>query len=478
MIISRNKITLIKLSLILFLLFGVIRTCYSQQYSLYNSRTLYDSFENPSQRAYQVDTSRRFAFNFLIPTISLNSTFSGPAEPAFKSLIYDGVFNGRDITLGENRMNTLTFSSNNYIAMLRMLKAVKKYKEVGISWQIRNDGRAQVTNEFFAIFDDYRVFNASNLSNLFNVNGYNQSYHQFSFAYRQNYTKRFSVGAKFSLLSGISYTALKVDKSEINMDEANDVFDVSVKGQLRSSFKFDDFQRQMINPNFKNPGLSITAGASYRLRDGWSILGNMKDIGFIKWNKEAYEYEFDTGQIIIQNASNSSADNRLADSLDTRISRVSINKSYVSMINGKAELMLSKDIGNYKPNLILSKSIYYDGGDLVLVNNYHLKNHVLTASAAYNTTGILQIGGQYMIKTPNVEFYIGSDQLLKSYEVLRNYTKNASPYSSGYTGVSFYMGFGLKFGSVLEHQANATKISGFRKNPIGKFIKGLVGKKD
>jgi hypothetical protein len=34
------------------------------------------------------------------------------------------------------------------------------------------------------------------------------------------------------------------------------------------------------------------------------------------------------------------------------------------MINGKAELMLSKEFGNYKPNLILSKTIYYDGGDL------------------------------------------------------------------------------------------------------------------
>ncbi|MDO8993584.1 MAG: hypothetical protein Q7U83_10995 [Daejeonella sp.] len=113
MILSRNKISLIKLSLVLFLLLGLIRTSYSQQYSLYNSRTLYDSFENPSQRAYQVDTSRRFAFNFLIPTISLNTTFSGPAESAFKSLIYDGVFNGRDITLGENRMNTLSFGSNN-----------------------------------------------------------------------------------------------------------------------------------------------------------------------------------------------------------------------------------------------------------------------------------------------------------------------------------------------------------------------------
>ena len=340
------------------------------------------------------------------------------------------------------------------------------------------DLRASVTNEVFAIFDDYRAFNASQLSDPLNIKGYNQTYHQFSFVYRQNYTRRFSIGAKFSLLSGISYTAFKVDKSEINMDEINDQFNVSVRGRLRSSFKFDNFQRDMIKPNFKNVGLSVTAGASYRLKDGWSILGNVKDLGFIRWNKEAYEYDYDTGQILIENASNSSADNRLADSLDTRISSSSINKSYVSMINGRAELMLSKAFGSYKPNLILSKNMYYDGGDLVLVNNFHIKNHVLSASAAYNTTGILQIGGQYMIKTPNVEFYMGSDQFFKSYEMIKNFSKSTAAYSSSYTGASFYMGFGLKFGRILEHQANATKISGLRKNSIGKFLKGIVEKKE
>jgi hypothetical protein len=456
----------------------MVKISSAQQFSLYNSRTLYDSFENPSQKAYQVDTSRRFAFNFLIPTISLNGTFSGPAGSAFKSLIYDGVFNGRDITLGENRMNTLCFSSNNYVAMLRVLKAVKKYKEMGISWQIRNDGRAEVTNEIFAVFDDYKVFNSTSLEGLFNVKGYNQSFHQFSFTYRQNYSKRFSIGAKFSLLSGISYTQLKVDESEININEAADAFDVAMSGRLRSSFKFDDFQKDMVKPNFKNPGVSFTAGASYKLRDGWSVLGNLKDIGFIKWSKAAYEYNFNTGQIIINNASNSSADNRLADSLDNKISSESINRSYVSVINGKAELMLSKEYGNYKPNLILSKSIYYDGGDIVLVNNYQFKNYVFTASADYNTNGFMQIGGQFMIKTPNAEFYLGSDQLFKSYEMIKNFRGGASPYSNGYSGASLYLGFGLKFGSVLEHQANSTRASGFRKDPIGKFIKGLVGKKD
>jgi hypothetical protein len=475
---KRKSIHLFKIFLWTIITLGTVNRTFAQQFSLYNSRTLYDSFENPSQRAYQVDTSRRFAFNFFIPTISINSSFSGPAQSAFKTLLYDGVFNGREITVGENKRNNITLNSNNYVAMLRMLNSVKKYREMGLSWQIRNDGRAEVSNEIFAIFDDYRIFNSSSLQNLFNINGYNQSYHQFSFTYRQNSTKRLAIGAKLSLLSGISYTAMKVRQSEINIDESADVIDVSLRGTLRSSFKFDNFQREMVNPNFRNPGLSVTAGASYKLRDGWFVLGNLKDVGFIKWSKDSYEYDFDTGKIFINNASNQSADNRLADSLDKNISSISVNKSYISAINGKAEILINKDFGNYRPNLILSKSIYYKGGDIALVNNFHYKNYVFTGMADYNTNGFLQVGGQFMIKSPNVEFYIGSDHLVKSLEILKTYYNNETTYSSGYTGVSFYMGFALKFGRVLEHPANATQIPGFMKNSSGGFINRLFGKKN
>jgi len=475
---SKKSIYLLKIFVWTILIFSTSNRIFAQQFSLYNSRTLYDSFENPSQRAYQVDTSRRFAFNFFIPTISINSTFSGPAQSAFKTLLYDGVFNGRDLTIGGNKRNNLTFNSNNYVAMLRMLKSVKKYKEIGLSWQIRNDGRAEVGNEIFAIFDDYRIFNSSSLQDVFNLNGYNQSYHQFSFTYRENFTKRLAIGAKLSLLSGISYTNLKVQQSEINMDETADVIDVSLRGTLRSSFKFDNFQREMVNPNFRNPGFSVTAGASYKLRDGWFVLGNLKDVGFIKWSKDSYEYDFDTGKIFIDNASNQSSDNRLADSLDKSISSISVNKSYISALNGKAEILINKDFGNYRPNLILSKSIYYKGGDIALVNNFHYKKYVFTGMADYNTNGFLQLGGQFMVKTPNVEFYIGSDHLVKSLEILKTYYKNETVYSGGYTGVSFYMGFALKFGRVLEHPANATQIPGFMKDPAGGFINRIFGKKN
>src|SRR5687768_2254075 len=113
-----KKLTL-TLALVIF-----VSVVYSQQFSLYNSRTLYDAFENPSQKAFQADSSRKYAFNFFIPTASFNGRFSGPAESNFGRLIYNQVIDGRDITLGESEMNTLTAHTNSYILMLRIFSNV------------------------------------------------------------------------------------------------------------------------------------------------------------------------------------------------------------------------------------------------------------------------------------------------------------------------------------------------------------------
>lgn len=451
----------------------------AQQFNLYNSRTLYDVFENPSQSAYQIDTSRKIAFNFFIPTISVNATASGSATPAIKALLYNGKVNAEEIPIGERKMNTVAFNTNNYIAMLRVLHKVKRSQEIGLSWQVRNDGRIKVTNETLAIFDDYDLFNnTTTAKGFFNNKGYNQSYHQFSLSYREDVTKRFSIGAKGSLISGITYTAFKVRESDLVIDDLNDVINVSLAGQLRSSFKFDNFDSKSLNPNFRNPGISLTAGAGYKLRNGWFLMGNLKDIGFIKWNKLSHEYNFDASNIEILNASSSSADNRLTDSLDQRISNSASNRSYTSFLNGKAEVLINKNYGSYQPNLIISKSIFYEGADFVLTNNYHYRNLVLTASAAYNTSSYLAIGGQFMVKSPNTEFFIGSDHLFKSLEMIKDARNNTPPYSGGYSGASFYMGFGIKLGRVLEHPANANFIPGFNEPPSRKLLDRIFKKKE
>ena len=467
-----------KKTLCLFFLFSCAGSGFAQQFNLYNSRTLYDVFENPSQSAYQIDTSRRIAFNFLIPTVTINATASGSANPAIKTLIYDGVLNGNSILIGEKKFNTIAFNTNTYIGMLRWLHAVKKSQEIGLSWQIRDDGRVKATNETLAIFDDYDLFpNTSSAKGFFNNKGYNQSYHQFSLSYRQDVNKRLSIGAKGSILSGITYTAFKVIQSDLIIDEEEDRMDVSLIGNLRSSFKFDDFDSRAIIPKFKNPGLSFTTSAGYKFRNGWFMMGNIKDVGFIKWNKTSYEYNFNAENIEIDNASNSSADSRLADSLDKRISNSSTNRSYFSLLNGKAEVLINKNYGNYQPNLILSKSIFYEGADIVLTNNYHYRNFVFTASADYNTSKYLAFGGQFMVRSPNIEFFIGSDHLLKSIEIVKDARQDSGPYSSGYTGLSFYMGFGIKFGRVLEHPANANFIPGFNEPWGTRLFKGIFKKK-
>ncbi|MHB1177008.1 MAG: DUF5723 family protein [Daejeonella sp.] len=463
--------------LILLSVFISLDPLYAQQFGLYNSRTLYDVFENPSQSAYQIDTSRRISFNFFIPTFTVNGSFTGSAARALKTLIYEGKLNADNIPVGQNGYNTLTVNTNTYIAMLRILKTVKKSREFGISWQIRNDGQIKATNETLAIFDNYRLFSGNSFQGLFNNKGYNQSYHQFSLVYRQDYNKRLALGAKASLLSGITYTAFKAFESALNIDSENDRIEVNILGGLRSSFKFDNFDSTAVYPNFKNPGLSFTGSASYKFRNGWFVLGNLKDIGFIKWSKDSYEYNFKAGNIIINDASNSSADNRLADSIDQRISNSVKQRYYFSSLNGKAEVLINKDFGNYQPNLILSKSLYYDGGNVVLTNNYRVKDLVFTLSADYNTGKFLAVGGQFMVKSPNTEFFLGSDHLLKSFQAIGDARRGSSPYSPGYLGASFYMGFGMKFGRILEHPANANNIPGFDRKSDGGFLRRIFKKK-
>ncbi|HYK76107.1 MAG TPA: hypothetical protein VEV16_03960, partial [Daejeonella sp.] len=129
---------------------------------------------------------------------------------------------------------------------------------------------------------------------------------------------------------------------------------------------------------------------------------------------------------------------------------------YLSLINGKAEALLSKDFGFYQPNFILSKNLFYPGGDIAVVNNFRYNQFVLAASAGYNTNNYLQIGGQFMVKSPNAEFFIGSDQLLKTYQLSKSLIQQVN--GNGYLGAAFYLGLAFKFGPVLEHRSNASYI--------------------
>lgn len=453
-----KKLTL-TLALVIF-----VSVVYSQQFSLYNSRTLYDAFENPSQKAFQADSSRKYAFNFFIPTVSFNGRFTGPAEGNFNRLIYNQVVDGREITLGQSEMNTVSAHTNSYILMLRIFSNVNYNREIGFSWQMRNEGKASVSNETLAIFDNYALFTEDQYNDIFNNDGYNQSYNQYSFNYREDYNKRLSLGVKLSLLSGITYNKLDIDQSQLSIRRDLNEFDVLLRGNFQSNVVDADLNSGIINPTFRDPGLSVSLGGSYKFRGGWFLLGNVKDIGFIKWNKASYNYELND-LIKIDNAQYPDADERLRDGIDRVLTQRKGTGQFNSMINGKAEALLNKDFGKYKPNFILSKNLFYEGGHAALVNNYHLNDLVVfTATADYNMDKYVQVGGQFMLRSPNIEFFLGSDNLIKTYQASLSTLSQNADYSKGSSAASVYMGFAMKFGRTMEHQSNSNFIPGMNSN--------------
>lgn len=431
---------------------------FAQQYSLYNTRTLFDSFENPSQKAFQVDSSSKYAFNFLIPTLASNTAFVGPAQSSFKDLAFKGVING-NVPLGVNGKNTLILNSNAYLLMFKLFKDVSFNKELGFSWQLRQNLRLLTTNETFAVFDNAERFNNLVSTNIFNNKGTSQAYHQFSFTYREDYNKRLGLGIKLSLLSGIAYNQLNVIRSSLNFDKPANHLDIQMQGTYRSNFSLDTIDRKMLLPIFKNPGVSLSTSANLKLKGGWFLLGNIKDLGFIRWNKSSYSYPFN-GAVSLDNASSRDSRQRLADEIANVVTYQGKQENFISPTNARIDILVNKDLNRYQPNLIVAKDIFQPGGDIALINNYQLRNLVFSVSSAYNLNNFFQLGGQLMYKTPNVEIFAGSDQMLPTYYTAKNILARTSTTGKKHTGASFYFGFGLKFGSSMEHPLNSRTIPG------------------
>jgi hypothetical protein len=80
------------------------------------------------------------------------------------------------------------------------------------------------------------------------------------------------------------------------------------------------------------------------------------------------------------------------------------------------------------------------------------------------------VGTQFMIKSPNVEFFVGTDRLINTGRLALASLQNTTQimHEGNYSGGDFYLGFTLKFGHVIEHPMNASTI------PMGE--KGFLGR--
>jgi len=442
-----------------------VKVTYAQQYSLFGTKTLFDAFENPSQKSFTLDSSRKFSSNFFLPYFGANSANRGDAEYAVRRLTQEGIIDTEQLPIGTGEVNHFYENSNVYVAALRIFKSYKYQKEMGFAWQIRSDSHVDYTNETLVIFDYYRRFlDYPNLNDgIFNTKGYQQTYHQFSFTYRENYNKQLAFGIKASLLSGILYNNLNISDSYFNADPAS----IGLTGTYSSNFSnTKEIKGKTFFPTFKNPGLSLSFGTNYTTKKGLFLMANIKDLGFIWWRNNTHETSINSSEPIDLSGNQASTNQEIKDIF--LLSPQS--KKFLAPTNAKADVYISKAYGFYKPGLVVSKNLFYKGGDIALINTFSYNDFSASVTPLYNLNNIFMLGLQGKYQTPNFEVFLGTDNLISSahqaYGMLKERTSGSGP-----NGASFYMGVGIKFGNIVNHPQFSDTMPGINENES--FFKSL-----
>ena len=446
--------------LLIFVILSFANIAKAQHYALYNTRTLFDALENPAVKAFTLDSSGKFASNLFLPNFSINSAHKGDAQSVLRTILNEGILNTQDLPIGSESFNKAFANVNIHVLNFRIFSSHKYNQEIGFAWQLRADADAKYTNESLAIFDSYKRFEEQTpYTDLFNDNAYQQSYHQFSVSIRENWDKKLALGVKLSLLSGIAYNDLQINNSYFFADLPNDRLDIGLNGTYRGSFiRSDELERKTLLPTFKNPGLSITIGTTYASKSGYFIMGNIKDLGFIRWSKNSHNANLNSIQSIynLSTKSNSQISNEITDvAYDS-----DVQQAFTTPTNARADFLISRTFGFYKPSIIVSKNLFYKGGDFAFVNTFNINKFAASLTPVYNLNNFIMIGVQGMYKTPNFEFFLGSDNIGKSISSGKGLIQQDRAIGTGYNAGSFYMGLGIKFGKTVEHPMNLSTMPG------------------
>ncbi|WP_295719423.1 DUF5723 family protein [Mucilaginibacter sp.] len=451
----------------------------AQQFSQYNTGTLYDSFENPSVRSFIPDSSKQYAFNFFIPNFNANAYLTGDIQQSVKSRLFSTIpsYYSDKVTIGKGKINHFNANVNAYAIMLKSFTSLNGDVEMGFSYQTKLESRGTLTDETAALLDGGTKFaDGAIYQNIFNNHLLMQSYNQIGFSYRERINKQFAFGFKLSALLGIKYSKFDIEGSQAQFNQLTSEALITMRGRYYSSYIPGAASARDYLPTFRSPGASITLGTSYITDDKITIQANIKDLGFIHWSSRSTISDFNNTDLYTGLASTDREDNIYDHSLNIFKSNGAIG-SFTTKTNAKAELSAAKtywiDYDNnfkYTPTLVGSKEVWFTGFTAALVNHVQYHNYTGSIIASYDDLKLFNVGAQFMYKTPNIEFYIGSERLLNTGRLTMAALGNQTQidHYGPYSGMDIYLGFSMKFGSVIEHPMNASYI------PMGE--KGFFGR--
>jgi hypothetical protein len=453
---------------------------FSQQFSQYNTGTLYDSFENPSQRSFIPDTSKEYAFNFLVPNFNANFFLTGDAQSTLINRAFGGKYNNSDLVIGGGKYNKANVNAGAYELMFKVFGSLNGDSEIGIFTETKLEGRGSFSDESIAIFNGPQAFGNNLYDNIFNDHYYYQIYNSIGMSYREQITKKFAFGIKLGFLMGIDYNKLDIYQSHISFDNINNTATLSLQGKYYQSKGPGNVDFRSFLPTSRSPGAQVSLGSSYITDDHVTIQFNVKDLGFVHWYNQSSIADFDATRVI-DGTTGLHREDSILNTTKAILKNEKGLASFTTPTNSRIELSATKTyfldddlLFKYSPTLVGAKELWYNGYTGAIVNRFQYKNkYNLSLTGSYDNLNLFNVGLQFMIKTGNGEFYIGSDRLLKSV-ALASAVQNYANYTNGsFTGADFFLGFSLKFGPVIEHPLNASTIPNGERGFLGRLYNRL-----
>ncbi|MBV8388745.1 MAG: hypothetical protein JO080_02985 [Mucilaginibacter sp.] len=442
----------------------IAATGFSQQYSLYNTGTLFDAFENPSQRSFIPDTSKKYAFNFLIPNFDANFFLTGNAQQTLMSRAFSSKYDNSALQIGTGALNKANANASAYTLMFKMFASINGYEELGLFFETKSEGRGAFTDESIGLFNGPSAFPSNIYDNVLNDHFYNQVYNNLGFTYREKISNQVAVGFKVGFLMGIDYNKLDIYESHLSFDRLNDAATISLRGKYSYSSGPGNFDKRNLYPTSRSPGLQFTAGMSYTTDENITFQGNLKDIGFIHWYNNSTVSYFDK-TTTVTGISSSKREKNIYGAVYNLFKSGDQSSSFNSSTDGRVELSATKSYyidGNstvkYIPTLIVSKDLFYDSFAGAMVNRFQYKSLNGSLTASYDNLNLFNIGLQLMYKPNNFEVFIGSDRLTHTLSFAGSTGKSSTYTNSSFTGADIYFGFAIHFGPVVEHPLNANTI--------------------
>lgn len=448
---------------------------FSQQFSLYNTETLFDSFENPSQRTVIPDTGKKYAFNFFIPNFDGNLFLTGNAQSTLLSRTFNSSYDNSALQIGKGALNRANANVSAYGLMFKMFGSLNGYTEFGLFLETKSEGHGVFTDESVALFNGPSAFPNNIYDNVLNDHFYNQIYNNLGFTYREKLSKQVAIGFKVGFLMGIDYTKLDIYESHLSFDRTTDGASIALRGKYSYSKGPGTFDSQSFLLTSRSPGLQFTAGLSYTTDDHITFQGNLKDIGFIHWYNNSVVSNFD-GSVGTFGVSGPNREKHIYNAVYNLLKSGEQNGSFTSSTNGRVELSGTKSYYinddntiKYSPTLIAAKELLYDGFAGAMVNRFQYKAFNGSLTASYDNLNLFNIGLQFMYKPGNMEVFIGSDRLMNTVSFAGSTGKGATYTNGSYTGGDIYFGFAVKFGPVVEHPLNANVIPDGNKGFLGRL---------